>query len=451
MKKRPLLLIAEDDESMRFLLEEVLNNQQYDTISAHNGEEALQIFFSYPVDLTLLDIKMPKMNGLEVLADIKKNDEEALVIVLTAFATIKTAVEAMKRGAHDYITKPFDVDELLIVIEKALDKRKLVMENRALREMLIQVESEEGQVEISPVMKDLYERVYKVATTDYTVLLEGESGTGKSRLARKIHELSLRARGPFIRVNCASLPSNLVESELFGYEKGAFTGAARQKPGKVEMANKGTLFLDEISTLDLSAQASLLHMLQDQEFERVGGTKTIKVDVRMIAASNQSLRELVTQKVFREDLYFRLNVFGLLIPPLRDRPEDVLPLVSYILNKLNPDRRIIISLEAANILKEYTWPGNIREIENVLKHALILLENNDKILPVHLPAHLTKGCGESQENRSLKEILSETERQVIKRALSDNDYNVEKCAHSLHIAKRSLYYRMSKLSITRNF
>lgn len=450
MKNKPLILIAEDDESMRFFLEEALADSGYDTISAKNGEEAVALFKSEPVDLVLLDIKMPKKNGLEVIDIIKGQDPEMAIVVLTAFATVRTAVEAMKKGVYDYITKPFDMDELKLIIEKALEKRRLVLENQILKDLLNQYRPQEEMVEVSAAMKSVYERVYKVASTDYTVLLEGESGTGKTYLARKIHELSPRSSAPFIRVNCAALPANLIESELFGFEKGAFTGATRFKPGKVEMANKGTLFLDEINTLNLSAQASLLHMIQEQEFERLGGTKTIKVDIRLIVASNEKLTDLVEKKLFREDLYFRLSVFGLEIPPLRDRKEDIMPLLSSILQRLSPDKKIYLSTEAASIIQEYSWPGNIRELENAVKHSLILLENGDQIFPCHLPAHMLKGLGNVQEKRGLKEILNDTERQVIKNALINSGNDIEKCARSLKIAKRSLYYRMSKLQITRS-
>lgn len=442
------ILVVEDDVSMLFVLDECLKGKNYATLLAQNGQEALDLFEAHTPNLVLLDLKIPKVYGLDVLKRIKETSPETIVIILTGNATIDVAVDAMKKGAYDFITKPFDVENLLSVVEKAIKKTKVVYEN-LMAQNNPQLNSQNIYYsDVSCGSKKLNKLIDNIALSDSTILIEGESGTGKSLIAREIHNRSRRKDRPFVRVDCATLPNNLVESELFGYEKGAFTGATSQKLGKVERADGGTLFLDEISVLDFNAQATLLSLIQNQEFERVGGNRLYKVDIRIIAASNQNLQEMLKQKAFRHDLYYRLNVFTLVMPQLKERVDDIIPLAYFFINKFGLKKSISLSTEAAMKLTSYEWPGNIRELENVIKRALILMGNDNVIAVSHLPLELNQGYWAFREmNLGLKEILETTEKHAIEQALIENNLNIEECAQALKMPKRTLYYRIKKLDI----
>ena len=445
---KPMVLIVEDDSSMRFVLNECLKNEKYDTMLAVDGKQAIELFKSHLPDLVLLDLKIPKIKGMEVFRQIKKLNQEAIIIILTAYATINTAVEAMKEGAYDFVPKPFELEQLILTVDNALKKRRIIKENRAAQEGVMDSEDSIYNAKASINTSKIDDIISSVALSDYAVLVEGESGTGKSLIAEEIHHRSNRKDGPFVRVDCASLPASLIESELFGYEKGAFTGAINKKIGKIERAHGGTLFLDEISTLDQNGQASLLSLIQNQEFERIGGTRTQKIDIRVIAASNQDLKQMVKEKTFRIDLYYRLNVFNIIMPPLKQRGEDIIPLSYYFIRKFSNRNDIVLSPEAAMKLKNYDWPGNIRELENAIKHALILVGDEPIIESTHLPLELNQGYWAFREkNLGLKEILETTERNIIQQVLLENDLDIEKSAIALKVSKRTLYYRISKANV----
>jgi DNA-binding NtrC family response regulator len=354
------ILIVEDEAKMRRLLELDLGDDGFQVLSAEDAETGLKLLQNNPVDLVITDLKMPGMNGLDFLQAVKRFQAALPVIVMTAFGTVETAVEAMKAGASDYVLKPFSLDEMRMVAHKELDVQRLRVENRSLREALQQRYAHPNLVARSAKMQEVLATVERVAPTNSTVLLGGESGVGKDLVARAIHEKSRRAAGPFIKINSAAIPENLLESELFGYEKGAFTGASGSKPGKFELADKGTLFLDEIGDVPPAIQVKLLRVLQEREFERLGGTKTIKVDVRLVAATNRDLRAALEDGTFREDLYYRLNVVPIDIPPLREHKEDIPELVKLFLSRFAEDsgRKITgVSPEAFKILMDYHWPG----------------------------------------------------------------------------------------------
>src|SRR6266568_2244709 len=362
----PAILIVEDEAKMRRLLELNLSDDGFTTVSAEDAETGLKLLGENPVDLVLTDLKLPGMNGLEFLQTIKRQNAALPVVVMTAFGSVETAVEAMKAGASDYVLKPFSLAEMRMVIHKELDVRNLREENRALREALGKRYSHPNVIARSPKMQEVLATVERVAPTNATVLLGGESGVGKDLIARAIHEKSRRASGPFLKINSTAIPENLLESELFGFEKGAFTGAVASKPGKFELADKGTLFLDEIGDVPLAIQVKLLRVLQEREFERLGGTRTIKVDVRLVAATNRDLRAALEQGTFREDLYYRLNVLPIDIPPLRDHKEDIAGLANLFLARFAKDsgreEKISgISSAAMQLLTGHYWPGNVRE------------------------------------------------------------------------------------------
>src|SRR5437868_3290238 len=372
---RGSILIVEDEAKMRRLLELNLGEDGFTTHSAEDAETGLKLLRENPVDLVLTDLKLPGMNGLEFLQAVKRQNAALPVVVMTAFGSVETAVEAMKAGASDYVLKPFSLAEMRIVIHKELDVRNLREENRSLREALGKRYSHPNIVARSPKMQEVLATVERVAPTNATVLLGGESGVGKDLIARAIHEKSRRASGPFLKINSTAIPENLLESELFGFEKGAFTGATASKPGKFELADKGTLFLDEIGDVPAAIQVKLLRVLQEREFERLGGTKTVKVDVRLIAATNKDLRQALEQGTFREDLYYRLNVVAIDIPPLRDHKEDVPGLVSFFLQRFaeeSGESPKQISPAALKVLLGHHWPGNVRELENIIRRAVTL-------------------------------------------------------------------------------
>src|ERR1700675_3946255 len=371
----PIILIVEDEAKMRRLLELNLGEDGFTTLSAGDAETGLKHLHESAVDLVVTDLKLPGMNGLEFLQSIKRQSASLPVVVMTAFGTVETAVEAMKAGASDYVLKPFSLSEMRMVIRKELDVRDLREENRSLREALGKRYQHPNVVARSAKMQEVLATVDRVAPTNSTVLLGGESGGGKDMIARAIHDKSRGASGPFVKINSTAIPENLLESELFGFEKGAFTGATASKPGKFEMADKGTLFLDEIGDVPPATQVKLLRVLQEREFERLGGTRTIKVDVRLIAATNRDLRAALEDGTFREDLYYRLNVVPIDIPPLREHKEDVAGLANLFLARFAKDSGKPvegITPEAMQILVNYHWPGNVRELQNIIERACAL-------------------------------------------------------------------------------
>src|SRR5256886_3694833 len=400
MAPMPTILIVEDEAKMRRLLELNLADDGFQTLSAEDAETGLKLLQNGSVDLVLTDLKLPGMNGLEFLHDVKSFNAALPVIVMTAFGTVETAVDAMKAGAGDYVLKPFSMEEIRIVVHKELDVRRLRDENRSLREALQQRYAHPNVVARSAKMQEALAAVERVAPTNSTVLLGGESGVGKDLIARAIHEKSRRASGPFIKINSTAIPESLLESELFGYEKGAFTGATSSKPGKFELADKGTLFLDEIGDVPPAIQVKLLRVLQEREFERLGGTRTIKVDVRLIAATNRDLRAALEDGTFREGLYYRLNVVPIDIPPLREHKEDVAGLANLFLARFcgesgKPVKDI--APEAMQILVNYHWPGNVRELQNIIERACALAKGEVlEVGDIHLdlrPAKAANGTG----------------------------------------------------------
>src|ERR1700716_1313541 len=371
----PVILIVEDEAKMRRLLELNLGEDGFTTFSAGDAESGLNLLRENSIDLVVTDLKLPGMNGLEFLQAVKHQNAALPVVVMTAFGSAETAVEAMKAGASDYVLKPFSLAEMRTVIHKELDVHNLREENRSLREALGKRYAHPNIVAQSPKMQEVLATMERVAPTNSTVLLGGETGVGKDLIARAIHQKSRRASGPFIKINSSAIPENLLESELFGYEKGAFTGANASKPGKFELADKGTLFLDEIGDVPSAIQVKLLRVLQEREFERLGGTRTVKVDVRLIAATNRDLRAALEEGTFREDLYYRLNVVPIDIPPLREHKEDIPDLVNHFLARFAADSEKEIegiTAAALSALMEYHWPGNIRQLENSVERAVAL-------------------------------------------------------------------------------
>ena len=373
---RSSILIIDDDKSIRYSLRRIFE-EEYNVMTASNGEEGLQFLSQGPVDLVLMDIKMPERSGLDILKEIKRIDPKYLVILMTAYGTTEIAIEAMKWGAFDYILKPFSIQKLKELIGKAMSIRKMMKEKVPYKISGSEKEASERIVGSSQKMQEIYKVIGQVAPSDVTVLLRGESGTGKELFARAIYHHSLRANKPFLPVNCAAIPDTLLESELFGHEKGAFTGATSRKIGKLEQCDGGTIFLDEIGDMSLSTQAKVLRVIQEKSFERLGGRETIKTDVRFIAATNKELEEYILKGFFREDLYYRLNVVSIKIPPLRERKEDIPELVSYFLMRFNKEMKkeiLGITPEAMEKINAYHWPGNVRQLENVIKRAMILCQ-----------------------------------------------------------------------------
>ena len=371
------LLIADDDPGLRQSLERTLTREGYRVILASDGNAALERLQAGGVDLVLTDLKMPGLSGIELLRAVKAIASEVDVILLTAFGTVEEAVKAMKEGAYDFLTKPFQRAQLLRLIRQALERRDLIQQNRALQQRLDDLLQQGAVIGSSPAFRRMMTLLEQVAGSSATVLVQGESGTGKELVARTIHARSARSRGPFVAVNCAALPETLLESELFGYEKGAFTGAAGRKEGRFELADGGTLFLDEVSDLSAVTQPKILRVLQEGEFERLGGTKTLRVDVRIVAATNQGLAQMVREKRFREDLYYRLNVITMTVPPLRERSEDIRVLAQHFLRvyAAKNNRRLEgFTDDAIRRLEAYAWPGNVRELENVIERGVVLAQ-----------------------------------------------------------------------------
>lgn len=396
-KSTPLtLLIVEDQASHRRVLEAHFS-KQYDVLTAEHGQRALEIAAQQPVHLLIVDLILPgAMNGMEVLQKIREMHPNVMAIMITAHPTVRTAVQAMKDGALDYIEKPIDLDELKAKVDRAAEqyrqREEVLQQPQRPRDAL----DLQGIVGNSEAMRKVYEMIGKVAASNATVLIRGESGTGKELVAKAIHRNSSRAGGPFVAVSCAALPETLLESELFGHEKNAFTGATTQKPGRFELAHKGTLFLDEVAEITPAIQVKLLRVLQEHEFERLGGTKTIKVDVRLVAATNKDLEKMVEEKTFRDDLYYRLHVIEIYLPPLRERREDIPLLVEHFLkqyNRENGKRLKSVAPEAMDILMKYRWPGNVRELENAIERAVVLADTDAEYLTPDLLPDPIVGAG----------------------------------------------------------
>jgi two-component system NtrC family response regulator len=451
--KRVKILVIDDDESLRRVLEYNLAQEGYAVLTAGSGEQGLELLKKEGADLVVTDVRMPGMDGLQVLEGVHKLDPNIQVIILTAFGTIETAVEAMKAGAFHYISKPFNRDELKLTIKKALQLKELERENVALRQELTERAGLETVIADSPQMAQVLELVVRVAPTETTVLILGESGTGKELIARAIHGSSPRARGPFIAVNCAAIPENLLESELFGHVKGAFTGAIRDRVGKFEAAEGGTIFLDEIGEMRPELQVKILRVLEERTLERVGDNRLIRVDVRVLAATNKDLTKAIQAGEFREDLYYRLNVVPLQIPPLRERREDIRPLAQHFLKRLGASPRLSIAPDAFRALETYEWPGNVRELENALERAMIF-QRGDLITLADLPetVRAPKTREAAAVSMSLPESglsLEKVEKELILRALQKHDWNQSRAARYLGITRHTLLYRIEKHNIVR--
>lgn len=453
------VLIVDDELGTRESLRMILKND-YEVLLAKNAEQAFSQMKEHSPDLILLDIILPDLDGLKVLEKIKQKDPDSVVVMITATKTVKTAVEAMKLGAFDYITKPFDIDELRLIISRSLSTQALKKEVHYLREEIENMRSSSFRNIIgeSKAMNDILKIVKQIAGTRSTVLVIGESGTGKELISRAIHYHSNRRNYPFVTINCAAIPETLIETELFGHEKGAFTNAIEKKLGRFELAHQGTLFLDEIGELSLNTQAKILRFLEEKEFNRVGGSKTIKVDVRLIAATNKDLNQHIRKGFFREDLYYRINVVPILLPPLRERKGDIPLLLDHFIRKFNDENNKNvkgISKEALDVMMNYEWSGNVRELENLVERV-VALTSNDTIQPEELPLSLIK----VNKLHSLKDsILSgkvslltaeeEFERDVILDALRRTNYVQSRAAEIIGISRRILKYKMAKLRINK--
>ncbi|HJR77367.1 MAG TPA: sigma-54 dependent transcriptional regulator [Nitrospiraceae bacterium] len=456
MKKR--VLLVDDEPRVRASLKSVLE-PIYDISEAADAREGLDLFKREPPQLVLLDVILPGTDGLAVLQSMRSEDSHIPVIMLTGTKSVKTAVDAMKLGAADYLSKPFDIEELRIVVDRTLNSQDLEREVRQLRAQIVQRYAFHNLIGKSASMQEIYAKIEQVADSRTTVLITGESGTGKELVAKAIHYNSSRRDRPFIALNCAALPETLIESELFGHEKGSFTDATARRVGQFELANTGTLFLDEIGDLSATTQAKLLRVLQEREFTRIGGVQSIKVDVRIIAATNKNLDELVRKGLFREDLYYRINVIALYLPRLRERGEDIALLAKHFLAKrIEEEKRPVqdFSKEALELLTRYPWPGNVREMENIIEQAFIWSKGSPVITPEHLPAVLradtrsTSLRDDTLAGRlSLEKAVMEFEREIILDALKRTNYIQTHAAGMLGISRRMLKYRMDALGITR--
>ena len=460
--RRGTVLVVDDEEGVRASVRAILE-ETCDVLEAANGAQALEVMKAHEIDLVMLDQRMPGEAGIDVLPRIKAADPSTVVVIATAVRELRTAVEALKRGAYDYLTKPFDVDDILMLAQRALDKRALEREVLYLRSALAGGAPDAGGLAGSfermvgrhPEMARIYQLITQIASTPTTVLITGESGTGKELVARAIHARSERRGQPFVAVNVAAIPEALVESELFGHERGAFTGAHAKKLGRFELAHGGTVFLDEIGTLRLDLQAKLLRVLQEREIERLGGVRAIPVDVRIVAATNVNLKDAVRARAFREDLYYRLNVVPIHVPPLRERREDIGPLAQYFVRKIAREcgRDVRgVSAGALEVLTRYDWPGNVRELENVLHRAVVLTRSQviylqDVPLDVAMPETGSR-VGEDT-GPPLRDALEQFERQYILRVLEGVGWNVSHAARRLGVHRNTVLTKLSAWRIQR--
>ncbi len=451
------ILIVDDEKNYPTIIGEILKDEGYTPVTASSSLLALDILKQDYIDLVLTDVKMPGMDGIELLEQIRSMMPDLPVIIMTAYGSVEKAVEAMEKGAYTFILKPFDNETLVAHIRKALSIHKIVQENSMLRDAINSRYSFGNIIGKSRPMQELYETIQKIGPASASILIEGESGTGKELVAKSIHFNSPRKDGAFIAVNCSAFAETLLESELFGHEKGAFTGAAAMRKGRFELAHKGTLFLDEIGEVPASIQVKLLRVLQEKTFERVGGTETIKVDFRLIAATNKNLEQEVDKGRFREDLYYRLNVVKAVLPPLRERQEDIPLLVNHFIKKYSSENDTAYPLkgvtkEAARLIFDYSWPGNIRELENMVERAVIL-SGGEYITPTDLPVKLRQGMTSNQplegipENAGLSETLTAVEKKMIQRALEVTGNVQTEAAKILRIGKSGLNKKIKKYGL----
>jgi DNA-binding NtrC family response regulator len=452
---KPHLLFVDDEADLRGPTAERLSDRGYEVVQAASGEQALELLDQFAFDLIVTDFRLPGMDGTQLIDAARQRYPSIVAIVITGYGTVRDAVDAIKRGASDFITKPFHFDELTHVIEKSMEQGRLRSENAYLRSQLKERYQFEGIIGRSRAMQPLFSMLETVARTASTVLITGETGTGKEVIARAIHHNSPRNTHRFVAINCGAIPETLLESELFGHEKGSFTGATSMKQGRFEHANKGTLFLDEVGTMSLGLQTKLLRALQERAFERVGGNQTIKVDVRVIAATNSALQKLIAEGTFREDLYYRLNVIPISLPPLRDRREDIPLLVAHFLKKFAPDAPPQMSQGAMRGLMAYAWPGNVRQLENSIERAVTLSAGRREIDVTDLlpemqevpPATATPYVDLPEDGMDLNAYLSLLERDVIRRALERTRGNRNKASELLHIKRTTLVEKMKRLGL----
>lgn len=455
------VLVADDELSLRMVLQTALNKAGYEVDTVKNGKEALCMAQENHYDVAILDIRMPEVDGLQAFYEIHKIKPSLPIILMTAFGSSETAVNAMKHGAYDYILKPFNLDEVKIIVSRAIRMQQLTKEvvylTQEVQEMGMTTMTPGKIVGESSKIQEVYKIIGRVANSKATVLLTGESGTGKGMVAKAIHYASDRREKPFIQVNCGSIPEGLLESEIFGHEKGSFTSAFFQKPGKFELAEGGTLFLDEIAEMSLNLQVKLLRVLQEKEFERVGGTKTFHTNVRIIAATNRDLNKEISEKSFRKDLYYRLNVVSICLPPLCERGEDIVLLADYFLKRFSVEvgrNGMFFAPEVLDIFRNYSWPGNIRELENAVEHAIIM-SNTRVILPENLPLSIKVEDVEADGTiilgddsfKPLREVLLEVEKRHISEAIERTGGNRTQAAKLLQISRRALLYKINENNI----
>ena len=449
MSEKPRILVVDDEESHRIMLRAVLKDEGYEVVEAADGSEAVRAVEQEPFDLVLLDVRMKTMDGIEALNEIRKISPLIPVLIMTAYASVKTAVEALKAGAFDYLTKPLDIEELKILIEKALELYHLREENLTLKERLGDRFDFSKIIGKSRKMRELFDTLSLVAPTDATILILGESGTGKELVANAIHHNSFRKSQPFIKISCSALPETLLESELFGHERGAFTGAIARREGRFQLAHRGTIFLDEVGEMSPTTQMKLLRVLQEKEFEPLGSVQTLKADVRVIAATNKDLDQEVKKGRFREDLFYRLNVIPIHLPPLRERKEDIPDLANHFLSQYREKNKKEIkefSPKALDLLIRYEWPGNIRELENCIERAVIVARG-ELIAPVDLPPsiqNLPAGKGDSEILFPAGISLQEAEKALILKTLEDAGGNRSRAAEILGINRRTLQMKLKE-------
>lgn len=447
------VLLLEDEKITRISLTNTLRQEGFTVENSGDGIEGVNLFSINPFDVVITDLRLPGMNGINVLRQVKQKKPDTTVIIITAYATVETAVEALKLGAYDYLTKPFSPDRVIALLQNIKRMKSIIEENAKLK---LQVEALAGSNIIagSPTMKKFLETIKVVSPYDYTVLIEGESGTGKEMTAREIHRMSNRALNPFIPINCAVIPESLLESELFGHEKGAFTNAVKRHIGYFERANKGTLFIDDIDDFPISLQVKLLRVLQEQEFVRVGGTESISVDVRIVCATKVDLKEKVNAKLFREDLYYRLNIIPLKIPPLRNRKEDIPDLINHFLKKYGEgDNPEFVSKELLNQLMEYNWPGNVRELENIVKRIIAMSATGAGLELLFNEAGYSAKHEEdnqviSNDYPPFEEFILDKEKEIIKWALTKTENNISQAAKILKLPRTTLKSKLDRIELS---